>query len=431
MNRVDFAAEQLKRANHIHLVGIGGIGMAGLAFLLKERGFKVSGCDLCENRQTKWLQRCGVEIELGHDATHLNECVDWVIRSTAVSETHPEICRAVELQICVSRRGEVLPALMRDRFLIAVAGTHGKTTTTAMIAQLLGCGYCVGGEVVGFEGVAKDDDVMVVEADESDGTVKGYTPEISVITNIEFDHMEHHDSESAFIACFEQLIRQTKERVFYCGEDSIAQKICAGNARCEAFSFPDPLLSVGLPGRHNQWNAVAAMAVARRWKAENELLRVLADLRPIRRRFETVFNEKGIRVVSDYAHHPTEIKALVETAKSLNPKRILAIFQPHRYTRTKALGADFPPAFEGVDLLWLVPVYAASEEMLEGGTSCDLFNQFSKEWSKRLECAENLHVAWQEVQAVLVKGDLLLLIGAGDVEKISIWVEEMKTNGGI
>ena len=425
MNLVDVAAEQIKRATHVHLVGIGGIGMAGLAFLLKERGLRVSGCDLRENRQTEWLKRCGVEIEQGHDATHLDESVDWVIRSTAISETHPEICRAVELKFCVSRRGEVLPALMRDRFLIAVAGTHGKTTTTAMIAQLLGCGYCVGGEVAGFEGVAKDGDVMVVEADESDGTVKGYAPEISVITNIEFDHMEHHDSEAAFISCFEQLIRQTKEQVFYCGEDPIAQKICAGNARCEPFSFPDPLLSVGLPGRHNQWNAAAALTVARRWKSETELLRRLADLRPIRRRFETVFNENNIRVVSDYAHHPTEIKALVETAKSLRPKRILAIFQPHRYTRTKALGADFPPAFEGVDLLWLVPVYAASEAVLEGGTSLDLQQKFSKAWSKRLKYEEGLRQTWEDVKPVLESGDLLLIVGAGDVENIAEWASEL------
>ena len=426
MNLVDVAAEQIKRATHVHLVGIGGIGMAGLAFLLKERGLRVSGCDLRENRQTEWLKRCGVKIERGHDATHLDESVDWVIRSTAISETHPEMCRAAELKLCVSRRGEVLPALMRDRFLIAVAGTHGKTTTTAMIAQLLGCGYCVGGEVAGFEGVAKDGDVMVVEADESDGTVKGYTPEISVITNIEFDHMEHHDSEAAFIACFEQLIRQTKEQVFYCGEDPIAQKICAGNSRCKPFSFPDPLLSVGLPGRHNQWNAVAALTVARRWKEENELLRRLADLRPIRRRFETVFNEEGIRVVSDYAHHPTEIKALVETAKSLNPQRILAIFQPHRYTRTKALGADFPPAFEGVDLLWLVPVYAASEAVLEGGTSRDLEQKFSKAWSKRLKNVKDLRQAWEGAKSILEQGDLLLIIGAGDVEDVAEWAGELR-----
>jgi UDP-N-acetylmuramate-alanine ligase len=216
MGPVDQAEERIRCGGHVHLMGIGGIGMAGVAWLLKERGFTVSGCDLRRNRQTEWLARNGILIEAGHAAAHIDSSVSWLVRSTAVPDTHPEVKAALEHGLPVSRRGEVLPALMRARTCIAVSGTHGKTTTTAMIAQLLNCGYCIGGEVGGFEGVARDGEVMVVEADESDGTVAGYTPDYAVITNIDYDHMEHHASESAFAGCFEQLIQNTRRKVYYC-----------------------------------------------------------------------------------------------------------------------------------------------------------------------------------------------------------------------
>ncbi|MBN2683950.1 MAG: hypothetical protein JXR40_01610 [Pontiellaceae bacterium] len=419
MGPVDQAEEWVKRGGHVHLIGIGGIGMAGVAWLLKERGFRVSGCDLQRNRQTEWLERNGISIETGHAAAHIDSEVSWLVRSTAVPDTHPEVQAALERGVPVSRRGEVLPALMRARTCIAVSGTHGKTTTTAMIAQLLSGGYCVGGEVGGFEGVARDGEVMVVEADESDGTVAGYTPDYTVITNIEYDHMEHHASESAFIGCFERLIQHTRRKVYYCADDPIARRLCADHPKCEPFYFPAEPLPLALPGRHNQWNASAALAVCGNWKSAKELLFALEQIQPVRRRFETVYEGDGVRVISDYAHHPTEIAALVQTALELTPKRRLAIFQPHRYTRTKALGADFPPSFEGIDKLWLVPVYAASEIPIEGGTSLDLLARFSDEWADRLHFASTLDAAWNEVCTTLQPGDLLLIIGAGDIEHLA------------
>jgi UDP-N-acetylmuramate-alanine ligase len=308
---------------------------------------------------------------------------------------------------------------MRDRICIAIAGTHGKTTTTAMIAQVLGCGYCIGGEIAGFEGVAKDAPLMVVEADESDGTVAGYTPDYAVITNIEYDHMEHHASEADFVGCFERLIRNTKEKVFYCADDPIARQLCSGNLKCEPFSFIEGLLQLPIPGRHNQWNATAAMAVCTVWKSEEEIRRALANIRPIRRRFETVFEGGGIQIISDYAHHPTEVAALVQTALELRPKRLLGIFQPHRYTRTLALGAAFTASFEGLEKLWIVPVYAASERPIDGGTTRDLMEHFPAEWEKRLYSSDGLEAAWADVQSELRAGDLLLIIGAGDIEQIA------------
>ncbi len=424
MSPVDRAERLIKKGGHVHLLGIGGIGMAGIAWLLKERGFKVSGCDLLENRQTEWLTRNGIEISFSHSESHINESIDWVVRSTAVPDTHPEIQAALHAGIPVSRRGEVLPALMRDRICIAVSGTHGKTTTTAMIAQVLNCGFFVGGEIAGYNGaVAREGKIMVVEADESDGTVAGYSPDYSIITNIEYDHMEHHDSEAAFIGCFQKLIDQTKETVYFCAADPQAKRICSQNPKCEPYERLKNL-KLPIPGKHNLWNASAVCAVSKHWKADVEIVQSLSNIQPIARRFETVFNKDGIRIVSDYAHHPTEVSALIQTAQELKPKRLLGIFQPHRYTRTLALGEAFPPSFQGLEKLWLVPVYAASEQPIAGGTSTDLLIRFSKDWKNRLYFFQSLKTAWADIQKELRAGDLLLIIGAGDVEQVAEWAKE-------
>jgi UDP-N-acetylmuramate--alanine ligase len=405
----------LSEPRRIHMIGIGGIGMAGLAFLLKERGHCVSGCDEQENRQTAWLCEKDIPVLIGHDRSHLADA-EWIIRTTAVPDDHPEVVNA---KVPVSRRGEVLPALLRDRFTIAVSGTHGKTTTTSMIAQILGCGYCIGGEVPGFDGVAKDGQIMVVEADESDGTIANYHPDIAVITNIEYDHMEHHANVEAFEACFKTFIANTKQKIVYCAEDPAAARLCAGNPKAVPYRFAP--LKVSLPGRHNQLNACAAMEVSKGWKTEAEIFQSLEKIKPVRRRFERVF-EGDYTIISDYAHHPTEIRALIQTTlETLKPKRLLGVFQPHRYTRTKALMDDFPPAFQGLEKLWLLPVYAASEKPLAGGTSEDLMNRFSGDWKNRIKIFQTLEKVWQDVQCELRAGDVLLIIGAGDIAKLAEW----------
>ncbi len=431
MNPVDLAQQLIEKGGHVHLIGAGGIGMAGVAFLLRERGFTVTGCDVQENRQTDWLRKNGIRIFTGHDEGHISNEIGWLVRSTAVPDTHPEVRCALALGIPVSRRGEVLPALMRDRTCIAVSGTHGKTSTTAMIAQMLDCGYCVGGEIAGTEGVAKDAPLIVVEADESDGTVAGYTPDYAVITNIEYDHMEHHASEADFVGCFEQFVQNTRKKVFYCADDPISRNVVqtfqsaqeqAGMPaphKCEPFFCPARRIPLSIPGIHNQWNAAAALAVCRLWKPEDELLDALENIRPVRRRFETVFEDGGIRIISDYAHHPTEISALVQAVLEMEPRRILAVFQPHRYTRTLALGADFPTGFQGVEKLWLVPVYAASEEPVKGGTTQDLIAHFPESWNERLKYCQTLDAAWADIQPELREGDLLLIVGAGDIEQLA------------
>ena len=427
----------LSEPRRIHMIGIGGIGMAGLALLLKERGHCISGCDEQENRQTAWLREKGIPVLIGHDQSHLTDA-DWIIRTTAVPDDHPEVVNA---KVPVSRRGEVLPALLRDRFTIAVSGTHGKTTTTSMIAQILGCGYCIGGEVPGFDGVAKDGQIMVVEADESDGTIANYHPDIAVITNIEYDHMEHHANVEAFEACFKTFIANTKQKIVYCAEDPAAARLCKNNPKAVPYGFQvsDFKFQVSLPGRHNRLNAMAAAAVCEKRKSVEEIAQALANLKPVRRRFERVF-EGDYTIISDYAHHPTEIRALIQTTlETLKPKRLLGVFQPHRYTRTKALMDDFPPAFQGLEKLWLLPVYAASEKPVAGGTSEDLMNRFSNDWENRIKIfsesvaidnfaeskimtsgnVSTLEKVWQDVQGELRAGDVLLIIGAGDIEQLA------------
>ena len=412
--------EILSAPRRIHMLGIGGIGMAGLAVLLKERGHEVSGCDTQENRQTAWLRGKGIEVSMGHAVSHLNGA-DWIIRTTAVPDAHPEVQHA---SVPVHRRGEVLPALLRDRFTIAVSGTHGKTTTAAMIAQLLDCGYCIGGEVQGFDGVARDGSIMVVEADESDGTVANYHPDVAVITNIEYDHMEHHASAESFENCFKKFIQNTREKIIYCADDPAAARLCRNHPKSMPYGLQvsNFQFQVSLPGRHNRLNALAAFEVCKQWMPEKEILQKLAALKPVKRRFEVVF-EGDYTVISDYAHHPTEIRALIDTAiETLQPKRLLGIFQPHRYTRTRALGADFPAAFQGLEKLWLLPVYAASEAPLKGGTTDDLIGHFSEPWKQRIKFFQTLENAWKEIHCELRAGDVLLIIGAGDIEKITEWV---------
>ncbi|NNJ70854.1 MAG: hypothetical protein HKP10_06150 [Kiritimatiellales bacterium] len=231
--------------------------------------------------------------------------------------------------------------------------------------------------------------------------------------------MEHHASAESFIGCFAKLIENTRDSVFYCAEDPIAVTLCSGNPKCVPFNCSSPPIPIPLPGKHNQWNAAAALAVARLWKPKNEIYCAFEKLRPLRRRFETVFNNNEIRMISDYAHHPTEIAALIQTAQELQPQRLLGIFQPHRYTRTRALGDDFPASFDGLDQLWLVPVYAASEQEIEGGTTEHLAAKFPDSWKSRLHRFQSLEEAWIDIQAELTAGDLLLIIGAGDIEQLA------------
>ncbi len=440
----------------VHLLGVGGIGMAGVARLLAARGLAVSGCDAGAPRTLAWLRSCGIPVATGHDPAHLDG-VDWAIFSPALQPGQPEPAAAERRGIPLYRRGQVLPVLAECWQTVAVSGTHGKTTTASMVAYILrSCGvdpsWCIGGELPpdGAPAGLGNSDWLAIEADESDGTLALYAPEIAVITNVEFDHMEHFASKEAMVDCFRAFARQARAVVF-CADDSEAAQIGAttggrsygfaasADFRAEiqeigptgtrfAVVAPDARLAtvlLPLPGRHNVLNALAALAACGRCGIPLEAAAAaLAGFRLPRRRFEPVAEARGIRVVADYAHHPSEIRALIDAARQAGAGRIWAVFQPHRYTRTLALGADFPPAFNGVAGVILAPVYAASEPPLAGGTSEDLLKNFWNHHGAPAELAPSLEAAAESVAARWTSGDWVLVIGAGDVEEVGPMLKE-------
>ena len=432
-------------AARVHLMGVGGIGMAGVARLLAAKGLAVTGCDGGAPRTLAWLRSCGISATTGHDPAHLED-VDWAIFSPALQPGHPERNAAEKRGIPLYRRGQVLPVLAELWKTIAVSGTHGKTTTSSMVAHVLRSGgadpsWCIGGELPpdgAPAGIGKSD-WLAIEADESDGTLAHYAPEIAVVTNVEFDHMEHFASKEAMVDCFRAFARQAKAIVF-CADDPEAAKIgaAAGGVSygfAASADFRGEILDAGpagtrfavrgqavelpLPGRHNVSNALAALAACERCGiALDAAAASLANFALPKRRFELVAAARGIRIVADYAHHPSEIRALIDSAKQAGAERIWAVFQPHRYTRTLALGAEFPPAFDGVAGVILAPVYAASEPPLAGGTSEDLLKHFWRHGSPPTELAKNLEEAAEFVAARWKSGDWVLVVGAGDVEDL-------------
>jgi UDP-N-acetylmuramate--alanine ligase len=447
-----------RRAGRIHLIGICGIGMAGIACILKQQGFDVTGCDLLRPRVATWLEAHGVDVLAEHSSSHITSELDLVIRTPAVHDDCEELVAAAEMGLNIVCRGEVLAALLVGRRSIAVAGTHGKTTTSGFIAQVLqSCGlaptFVVGGEIETLAGVASvgEGELLVVEADESDGTAAQYEPTTAVLTSVEHDHMEHFGTVADFTRCFESFAGNAVERLVFCVDDPGASDVIShldAGVRdvigyglsdqaqirgsnvvetAESISFDvhragDLLGSVTLPvpGQHNVLNALATVAVAMGEGLSFEDVRdALGAVALAKRRFERVVNRDDLVVISDYAHHPSEIAAMLRTARTLG-RPILALFQPHRYTRTLALKQDFPPAFADVDELVLTPVYPASESPLVGGTTWDLYEEFRKqEFAHPVSVAASLDEAWLAIRRNLRDGALLAVIGAGDVDWIA------------
>ena len=449
----------------VHMLGIGGVGMAGVAVQLGMRGLQVSGCDEQPGPLAEALRERGIQVESAHDAGHL-ENVDWVVRSTAVPDACAEIAAAKSRGIPVLQRGWVLSRLLHGLTSVVVTGTHGKTTTTGFITQALrSCGgdpsFCIGGIVDGLGGVAHrgSDGVIVVEGDESDGTIRHYAPDVCVVTNIDFDHMEHFEDEESFVQCFREVCEQTRRRIVFCGDDPRAFAICAGDERALSYGTGEGAdvravgmeqdgegvrfrivhaakelgpVSLACGGIHNVRNATAAVAVSIALDHDaGRACDAIPMLELPRRRLETVASVDGVRVLSDYAHHPTEVRACVETVRSWHHGRLLAVYQPHRFTRTKALGPDFPAAFEGVDHLLLLPVYAASEPEIPGGRTLDLYRRFRDSSEVCVHYAAALGEAWHFLRTELRPGDLLLVMGAGDVDRIAGWAKEELAHQGL
>ena len=447
----------------VHMTGIGGVGMAGLALLLKSRGHHVTGCDAGGGPLMAWLSSQGIENTLGHDPVHMaREKPDVIVRSPAVALDHPELAAARAAGIPIVDRGEALPFVLASYQLAAVAGTHGKTTTASMLAWIMTCtgapaSFCIGGVCPNLGAVAgaHPAGVMVVEADESDGTLKHYAADVAVITNMDLDHVDYFHDERAQVEVYGQFARRARH-VVWSYADPVAQKLSASFASHDSFGL-DPsasvsasaislradgasfqlhlqgraaaLIELGVPGHHNVLNALAATAAALRWHVSLEVIQsALRSFRLPGRRFETVYEGRGRRVISDYAHHPVEIAALLNQAKLLKPRRMIAVFQPHRYSRTAAFKKEFARVLSSLDYLVLAPVYAASEPLVPGGTSDDLHAACREAGIAPLALANSLDEAWQHLRAASEDGDLVLIIGAGDVEKIGTWASDYWSN---
>lgn len=439
----------------VHMMGVGGIGMAGLARLLAARGQRVTGCDAGTPRTLDWLRAAGIPVTTGHSPDHL-AAADWAIYSPALAPAHPERAAAAERGLPTFRRGDVLAALAARYKTLAVAGTHGKTTTSAMLANILReCGvspsWCIGGELPpdGAPAGSGTSPWLVIEADESDASLVSYSPHLALVTNIEYDHMEHFDGPDGLHACFRQFLSQATGPVLVCADDPAASALgrdfhattygLSSSADWRATDLrpiptgttftllpPDggtPIdVTVPLPGPHNVLDATAAIAAAS--IACNvppaDSAAAIATYRPPRRRFELIAEKNNIRLLGDYAHHPTEIRALISAVRQAGARRILAVFQPHRYTRTLALGPDFPPAFADADRVLLLPVYPASEPLIPGGTSKDLLPLFPKKTaSPPVEYLPDFPTALRRIPALWQPGDWVLLVGAGDIENLA------------
>ncbi len=405
------------QGRRIHFAGVGGVGMSALAVLAKACGAEVTGCDISATSRTRWLESMGVKVSVGHDASHLLG-VDELVVTPAVSPDNPELayCASAEgRRIRVRRRGELLAEMVSSCSSIAVCGSHGKTTTATFTARLLlalgeDVSWAIGGETGDFPvaGVAKgglfsDGAVLVVEADESDGTLALYHPDVLVVTNCEYDHPDHFKTPSDYFACFDAARRNSGDVV-------------------EAESLPlDGWDSLGSLPLHNQRNARAAAEVAlRRGHSKAAIERALASIveELPDRRFQTIAaNTPAGTVVTDYAHHPTEMKCAVAMARDVCRGRLRVLFQPHRYSRTKALINDFPEALRGADEVVLCPTYAAFERPVEGGDIADLYAACRRAWkgAPRLFLARSCREAWRHAYFEGREDDVTLLLGAGDI----------------
>ena len=386
------------RPMKIHMVGIGGVGMAALSVLLKARGHEVSGCDLKPSPRTRWLESLGIGFAAGHSPEHVRDS-NLVVATPAVADDEPELKAASRVKM----RGEVLAEIVSEHHdSIAVCGSHGKTTTATWTAKLLKAlgedpSWAIGGETGDFPVAHVGTGPLVVEADESDGTLASYHAGTLVVTNCEYDHPDHFKTEADYFACYDSA--RSKARCVIEGE------------RLEGIAEFDDVLAPLAP--HNRKNARAAVEVAlRRGHSVSDIVSVLPEIVSALpdRRFQRISDG----VFTDYAHHPTEMRCAVQMARQICGSKLRVLFQPHRYSRTKALLADFPAAFSGADEVVLCPVYAAFESPVEGGSSDDLYAA-CREAGVNVKLARSCEEAWTHAVRSAKPGDVTLVLGAGDI----------------
>ncbi len=450
---------RMRRIHCVHFVGIGGSGMSGIAEVMLSLGYVVQGSDLKPNKQTKRLEKQGATVFIGHAADNLR-AADAVVVSSAVDETNPEVAAAREKLMPVVSRAEMLAELMRFRYSVAVAGTHGKTTTTSLVASVLAEGgldptFVIGGRLKSADANARlgQGDYLVAEADESDASFVHLKPMLAVVTNIDADHMSTYDGDieklrSGFIEFLHNL-------PFYglavvCSDDPGVNEILGdigrsvttygvdsdADVRAENIRFRKSLttfdvvrrdnndaltISLRLPGMHNVRNALAAIAVAGELQvSDSAVIEALGKFEGIDRRFqnlgEVTTSAGKVMLVDDYGHHPTELAATLSAARSGWPEhRIVLVFQPHRYTRTRDLMDDFATVLSDVDVLVLLEVYAAGETPIAGADGRSLARAIRSRGAVEPVFVESLDDLQPVLTDLLAEGDLVLTMGAGDI----------------
>jgi UDP-N-acetylmuramate--alanine ligase len=444
------------KVRHLHFVGVGGVGMCGLAEILLGEGLEVSGCDLADSERTDRLRRLGARVGHGHDPQHL-EGVDVVVVSAAVNGSNPEVVAALERGLPVVRRAEMLAELMRLRSGVAVAGTHGKTTTTSLTGHVLTEAgldptVIVGGRVhlLGAHARLGGGQVLVCEADEYDRSFLELAPVWAVITNIEAEHMDCYDGPSdledafatfagrvpfhgAVIACVDdpgvqRLLPRLRRRVLTYGSSpqawlrGVNPHMSADGTRFEVVADDQVLgqVHLPLPGQHNVSNALATIAVGLELELPFEDLQAgLGSFTGVARRFETRGERDGVIVVDDYAHHPTELRAAVAAARQAFPgRRLVAVFQPHLYSRTRDFAAAFADALMAAEVAVLLPIYPAREEPIAGVTSELVAEEARRLGHRQVVEAASLEAGVDLVSELVRPGDVLLTMGAGDVHRV-------------
>jgi UDP-N-acetylmuramate--alanine ligase len=450
---------------YVHFIGIGGIGMSGIAEVLCNLGFQVSGSDLKKSKVTDRLEKMGIRVSEGHAAGNVGEA-QVVVYSSAVRDNNPEMVIAREKNIPVIPRAEMLAELMTLKpYSVAVAGSHGKTSTTSMVATILGNAgldptTIVGGVVdtLGSNARLGSSDWMVAEADESDRSFLMLYPTIAIVTNIDREHMDNYTDMIDVLSCFRDFVNKVP---FYgaavlCLDDPNVQAvipfvkrrrvtygftaqadISASDVRYDdqfgsTFTLTEGEEVLGeihlpVPGKHNVYNALAAIAVALELDIPFDKIRDgMSKFRNANRRFQFKGEAQGVTVVDDYGHHPTEITATLTAAKNgSGGKRTVVIFQPHRYTRTADLMEDFARSFNNADVLFVCDIYAASEDPMEGVTAEILTEKIRQFGHKNVHYIGDIETAAEKVREYLKPGDLLITLGAGSVSKLSDQMVEM------
>ncbi len=443
------------KIRHIHFVGIGGTGMNGIAEVLINLGYKISGSDIKQTPVTRRLKDMGGIIYQGHDKKNIKGA-DVVVVSTAVETNNPEVTEARLQTIPVIPRAEMLAELMRLKYSVTVIGTHGKTTTTSMIGLVLAQGrldptVVIGGKLNNFGSNAKlgKGEYIVAEGDESDGSFLRLTPTIAVVTNIDTDHLDYYGSINNVRKAFLEFVNKVPfyGSVIVCSDDVQTQKILprikrryitygiknkadvkASDVVTATFSSEFNLLYCGkgfgkvklnIPGIHNVYNALAAIAVGMELGLDiKDIKEAFLEFKGVQRRIQVKGEVNGVTVVDDYAHHPTEIKATLSAVKENWEKRVIAVFQPHRYTRTKILAKDFGKAFDRADMVIITNIYPAGEVPIPGVTA----NLITQNIVSNNRTSVEFFPSQEEIIDFLVgkvtSGDLVITLGAGDIWKV-------------